>query len=524
MKKRLSIVFAILLVLTSIVPVFAADMGQVDQAIEKNGQFMKETVPNPQFGTMAGEWTVLSLARSGLDLEDSYIENYYRHIESTVAQKEGKLTRNKFTEYSRLIVALTAIDKDVENVGGYNLLAPLADFKDVIKQGINGPIWALIAFDTKNFDIPKADNPEHQNSRERMIQEILDREVVDDNGVRGGWSLMGDKPDPDITAMSLYALWPYYRTDERVRAASDRAIKILSDLQLSTGGYMTMGDENLESSAQVAIALATMGIDPMEDPRFIKTDEAGNRHSVVDAILEYELPNGGYVHVKDQSSADAMSTDQAMEALVAIKRFKEGKPALFDMADVGNVVPLGPSGYIDIGDSWAKDLIVETDGYNLVVNSNLFKPELPANREEFAQAMVNGLDIELASNVVEFEDVAANSPYKKAIDIASSNGIIEGRDTGEFDPKANITREEAMAIIERSLKVKGVDTAIDESKINEILASFSDGAEVSNWAKVYVAFTIDRGIVQGRVEGIAPKGNITRAETVKIVDNASQVN
>ncbi len=50
-----------------------------------------------------------------------------------------------------MILALTAIGKDVTNVGGHNLLAGLDEMSYVTYQGINGPIWTLIALDSHDY-------------------------------------------------------------------------------------------------------------------------------------------------------------------------------------------------------------------------------------------------------------------------------------------------------------------------------------------------------------------------------------
>ena len=69
-------------------------------------------------------------------------------------EHEGNLHDKKYTEYSRVIVALTAIGKNPADVAGYNLLTPLGDYEKTIWQGMNGPIWALIALDSGNYDMP----------------------------------------------------------------------------------------------------------------------------------------------------------------------------------------------------------------------------------------------------------------------------------------------------------------------------------------------------------------------------------
>lgn len=51
-------------------------------------------------------------------------------------QKNWKLTRTKYSDYSKLIMALTSIGIDAQNVGGHNLFDYLSDYENVRMQGI----------------------------------------------------------------------------------------------------------------------------------------------------------------------------------------------------------------------------------------------------------------------------------------------------------------------------------------------------------------------------------------------------
>lgn len=281
-------------------------------------------VPEPNFGTLVGEWTVLCLARGNYYAKsDAYFACYYSRIEETVVQKaasvnqNGALHRAKSTENSRLIVALSAIGKDATNVAGWNLIAPYDNFGWITKQGINGPIWALIALDTGNYQT------QDPTVRQQCLDYILERQLSD-----GGWALTGKVSDPDITAMTLQALYPY-RQQQEVKTAADKGFACLSALQKANGGYVTFGDENSESSAQVIVACATWGIDPDTDSRFVK-----NGVSVLDAFLAYYVKaESGFKHIQS-GKVDAMATDQGCYALIAYQRLCKGQNSLYDMTDV----------------------------------------------------------------------------------------------------------------------------------------------------------------------------------------------
>ena len=268
--------------------------------------------------TFGSEWLAIALARSGRSVPDSY----YDSVVKAVQDAKGQLSDRKFTEYSRTILALTAIGKDPTDVGGYDLLSKLADMDDVTYQGINGAIFALIALDSGKYDVPTAAEGGNQTTRDGLVAYILKQQLSD-----GGWALSGSNADPDMTAMALQALAPYRTGDAAVLTAVDKAIQTLSDMQQANGGYSSWGTLNSESCAQVLIALATLGIDPVSDSRFAK-----NGLTVLDALLSYAV-SGGFRHTAD-GEVDAMATEQALCALTAYARLLGGKTSLYDMTDV----------------------------------------------------------------------------------------------------------------------------------------------------------------------------------------------
>ncbi len=278
---------------------------------------MLDTVKTDEL-TFGSEWLVIALARSGRDVPDSYYDSVVKAVQSA----KGQLSEKKSTEYARTILALTAIGKDPTDVGGYDLLARLADMDDVTYQGINGAIFALLALDSGKYDVPAAAEGGTQVTRDGLVAYILAQQLSD-----GGWALSGTSADPDVTAMALQALAPYRTGDETVDAAVDKGVQLLSDMQLSDGGYSSWGTLNSESCAQVLIALATLGIDPVSDSRFVK-----NGLTVLDALLAYAV-SGGFRHTVD-GEADAIATEQALCALTAYARLLDGKTALYDMTDV----------------------------------------------------------------------------------------------------------------------------------------------------------------------------------------------
>lgn len=281
-------------------------------------------VPEPAFGTSAGEWSVLCLARGNyFDKDNTYFKDYYERIVAKVNEtassvnNNGALHKVKSTENSRLIVAFSSLGINAEKVGDWNLITPYNDFSWIKKQGINGPVWALIALDTNNYKTTDS------TIRQQCIDYLLENQTPD-----GGWAMSGTVADPDMTAMTIQAL-ARYMDDSKVKKAVDKGINALSSLQNETGGYSSWGTVNSESIAQVIVACTALGVNPDTDERFVK-----NGNSALDALLTfYNSDNRTFSHIAGDGG-NGMATDQATYALVAYDRFINHKNSLYDMSDV----------------------------------------------------------------------------------------------------------------------------------------------------------------------------------------------
>lgn len=296
-------------------------------------------------GTSGGEWVALGLARSG-SISDTLAEQYAQAVYQYVKKKgSSTMSDSKSTENSRMILALTSIGKDPTDVAGYDLLEPLADLDYVKSQGINGPIFALIALDSHNYDIPKAMAGKTQTTREALIDAILAAQLSD-----GGWNVNGNGADADMTAMAIQALASYYSSNAKVKSAIDDALNRLSQMQEANGGYTSWGTANAESVAQVIVALTSLGIDPASDGRFIK-----NGYSTLDALATFYNDKGGFKHSQsDTTSSNGLATEQAYYALASWYRLNAGKTSLYDMSDVTTLSKIIEKTVANGGDS-AKD-------------------------------------------------------------------------------------------------------------------------------------------------------------------------
>lgn len=276
----------------------------------------------PVTGSIGGEWAVLGLARSGRDIPGT--DDYYASVEEYVRKamdEDGRLNRSRSTENSRLILALTAMGKDVTHVAGRNLLDGLDSMSFITKQSVNGPVWALLALDSHDYPVSG------DVTREKLVRAILDTQRED-----GSWPVIASSqvPDVDMTAMAIQALAPYYE-NAQVKAAVDAALTFLAGVQNADGTFSEIPgtDASAESTAQVIVALTALGIDPTADSRFVKSGV-----SVVDALCGFYVTGGGFRHLMADKTVDGMATEQGYYALAAYYRLTAGKTSLYDMSDV----------------------------------------------------------------------------------------------------------------------------------------------------------------------------------------------
>lgn len=301
-------------------------------------------------GSTAGDWYPIGLGRLGIaDNYSGYLAVIKDKIEERYRQS-GKLSSAKATEWHRIALSVLAMGGDPKKIGTDENGQPIDLIADgtydrgkttsLGRQGINGWIWGLIALDSKRYEIPE----NAFNSRKDIITEIMCRQLSD-----GGFALSGNKSDADITAMAVQALAPYYNSEESysytqkalkaevsktVREVIDEALECLSQMQLESGDFASWGTQNVESTDQVVTALCCLGIDPLNDSRFIK-----NGNTLLDGILRYQMNDGGFTHsftydpenpTSMPNVSNSMAGEQTLYTMAALWRQENGMRTLYD--------------------------------------------------------------------------------------------------------------------------------------------------------------------------------------------------
>jgi|GEM_PF-6479474 len=252
------------------------------------------------------DWEVIALYKNNNDIPKYYTDRMKSDIEKGLLKQP--------TDYQRTVLLLTALGEDPLNYLGVNYIDKIYNNKEIRRQGINAKIFALIALDSNNYEIPK----DTLWTREKLIKGILD-----DRTENKGWDFAGIKADPDMTAMAITALAPYKHMPE-VKEAIDEAIETLKTIQNSDGTFSCYGMKNSESISQVIIGLCANGIDPTESA-FTKGGK-----TLIDNLLTFKISDGGFSHIYN-GSIDDKATEQGILALEAYRDFKESGKNVYNL-------------------------------------------------------------------------------------------------------------------------------------------------------------------------------------------------
>lgn len=502
---------------------FAAQASVSDAALEKEidtaSAYLLQTVPQPEVGSVGGEWCVLGLARASRGTE-SYFDAYRAAARRTVRETGGVLHRVKYTEYARMVLAFTALGEDPADFAGFNVLAPLSDTKKVLFQGTSGAIWALLALDSNAYAADAARN-------------VYLKAIADGVGSDGGWALVpGDASDADLTAMALTALAPY-AAEKDVQSLLDNGLAFLSSIQNADGSFSTSGHATAESTAQVLVTLCTLGISET-DSRFVK-----NGTTVLEALLSFQHPDGGFRHEPDDAAANAMATEQAFYALAAVCRSRSGMCVLWDLRDAAEYRPaIAGAGKTAVGLPEKREQVkpcrvlhpgktfsdivgspaqasVEALAARGILNgrsTDLFAPEGLVTRAEFCAMVVRALGLEPVFSAVSFADVSKDDWFCSAVQTAYAYGIINGVSEAAFAPNDSITREQVCVMLTRAARLCGADTAMTPAAVRDALAVYTDYRSIGTWAQEEAAFCAASGIYAPQTAAFEPACAFSRAE------------
>ncbi|MGE6505455.1 DUF4430 domain-containing protein [Bacillus cereus] len=286
---------------------------QLNEAISKTSDKMLQD-------GIESDWVAVVLSRSGKNVP---IEAKLNYVKSVTEKVEKRINRFSATDLARTIIMMNAMSADPKNVGGHNLVQKLYESDKV--NSVTGYAFALLAFDTKKYEIPV----ESKWNRVALVEALLNNQHTD-----GGWTYnsSGSKDSAssvDVTGMVLSALAPYQERSD-VKPAIQKAVAYLYNEQLQNGGFSADGQENSNSTAQAIIGLS-----------LVKDVDQNRLHKAMQNLLSYQLSNGEFKWLPSDQNGNGMATEQA---LLALLQFKEMGKSIYDWSnvDAGDVIKPKP--------------------------------------------------------------------------------------------------------------------------------------------------------------------------------------
>lgn len=184
-----------------------------------------------------------------------------------------------------------------------------------------------------------------------------------------------------------------------------------------------------------------------------------------------------------------------------------------------------PVTFSDVTDHWAKDAI-NNMGSRMIVTGDgngSYAPARSMTRAEFAAIIVRALGLEPGTSASGFSDVVSADWCSGYVKTAAAYGIIKGYDGGSFRPNDAITREQAMTMLARAMKITGLGTGLTDGETGKLLEAYSDGPTISTYAQDSIAACLKTGITSGTsATTLSPKAAITRAEVAVMVQRLLQ--
>jgi len=139
--------------------------------------------------------------------------------------------------------------------------------------------------------------------------------------------------------------------------------------------------------------------------------------------------------------------------------------------------------FSDMGRHWAQAEVYDLAS-QLVINGvgqGRFAPDQPVTRAEFAAILVRALGLPEEEDAVGNSDVNPDDWFAGAVAAARQYGIVSGYADGTFRPNQSITRQEAMVMVARALKLAGLETDLPDETAEAALGSFADGETAAQW-------------------------------------------
>ncbi|MCC3380528.1 S8 family serine peptidase [Paenibacillus farraposensis] len=177
-----------------------------------------------------------------------------------------------------------------------------------------------------------------------------------------------------------------------------------------------------------------------------------------------------------------------------------------------------PVSFEDISSSYAQSEI-QSLANKLLINGTTdttFSPKKNVTRAEFAALITRAIGL-TSGTAAPFSDIPAGSWYSGDVAAAYEAGLITGRNSGKFDPNANISRQEIAVILGKAVDLLQIKTAVD----GPARTPYHDASSFAGYAKDSIEKASAAGIISGEaIQGSSyfkPNAPATREASANVL-------
>lgn len=169
-----------------------------------------------------------------------------------------------------------------------------------------------------------------------------------------------------------------------------------------------------------------------------------------------------------------------------------------------------PSDFSDFPTDWSAPAMTHAVQNGLLNGSDgKILPKGLLTRAQMATMVNRAFASSAKASLTSFTDMVPGVWHYDEMAKSVQMGVFQGAD-GKLNPNDPITREQAFAVLARAFGLAdGKASSLDK---------FSDGAQVSSWARGAVAALVEQGYVSGADGALNPQSYITRAEFAQVMD------
>ncbi len=312
----------------------------------------------------------------------------------------------------------------------------------------------------------------------------------------------------------------------------------LSEITLKEGESLELNTEFSQSDyyegAEVNYSVRDCSVAQVNDDTLKALREG---ETTLDVMI---IPHGGYKGIKVTVTGDGISPTPTRRpssggggfgggtfgtttdtAATPLPTEAQGPDASAQPIETPDASGAETSRFADVQPSdWFYDSVeyVAEKGIMNGTGDGIFEPYLNVTRGMYATVLgrMEGVSPEAADSG--FADVAPDEYYAPYIAWAAQNGIVDGYGDGNFGPEDNITREQIAKMTANYITYK-TGAAASGAEL-----SFTDAANISDWAREPIALCVEQGILNGNDDGtFAPQNNATRAETAAVAERLDKL-